>query len=287
MNLSWFKPFLRKTQQFAVKNAPGILMGMGTVGSITSVIFAIKATPAAWNAHADAVVEKTAKKIGKTAAETEWLITIDETEQEKLTIPETIKACGKFYIPAIGLELFSLGCFWGAHGIDVRRQAILAGLYSTAEEALREYQRKVQEMIGKDAEKEVRNAQAQDFVTQNPPPAQKTVILEDDTDLWWVVDGHYFRSNLMKIKAAQNDINHDMIQNMYASRADLYWLLDPEGKYIKPSGEDGQIGWSVDKLLVLEHDWGDGPDGKPVGIIRYTDKDGLEYPPQPGFSRMC
>lgn len=286
MNVRWIKPFLRKTQQFAVKNAPGILMGMGTVGSITSVIFAIKATPAANEAIWKAKTEKTADKYQMSVEDVKEKCDI-RNEYSKLSIIEATKVAGKFYIPAIGLELFSLGCFWGAHGIDVRRQAILAGLYSTAEEALREYQRKVQDMIGKDAEKEIHNAQAQDFITQNPPPAQKTVILEDDTDLWWVVDGHYFRSNLMKIKAAQNDINHGMIQNMYASRADLYWLLDPEGKYIKPSGEDGQIGWSVDKLLVLEHDWGDGPDGKPVGIIRYTDKDGLEYPPQPGFSRMC
>ena len=287
MDVTWVKPFLQRSKQFVIRNAPHILMAMGTIGSVNAVIFAIKATPAAWNAHADAVVEKTAKKLRKDAAETEWLITANKTEQEKLTIPETVKTCGKYYIPAVGLELFSLLCFWSAHGIDVRRQAVITGLYSTAEEALREYQRKVQEMAGKDGAKAIKNEIAQDYIDKNPPPVQKTVILPDDTDIWWAVDGHYFRSNLAAIKAAENKINHEMIQHMYASRADLYWLLDPEGKYLKPSGEDGMVGWSVDRLLCLDHDWGDGKDGKPIGIIRYVDDDGLEYLPTPGFSKMC
>lgn len=285
MNLAWVKPFLFRSKQFAVKNAPGILMGMGTVGTITSLIFAVKATPAAWNAHADAVVEKTAKKLEKDQAETEWLITAGKEKEEKLTIPETIKACGRFYIPAVGLELFSLGCFWGAHGINVRRQAILAGLYSTAEEALREYQRKVQESLGKETSKAIQESIAQDKVDRNPPP-QNTVILNDDVDMWCLIDGQYFRSSYLKIKEAQNDANHEMIQHMYISQQDLYWLLDPERRYLKGNGNSGLIGWNVDDLLYLDIDSVLGPDHKPCLSITYKTKDGFEYMPQPGFNNF-
>lgn len=286
MNFSWVGPLLNRGKQWAIKNAPHILMGMGTVGSVTSVIFAVKATPAANKAIWKAKTEKTADKYQMSVEEVKEKCDI-RNEYSKLSLVETAKVAGKYYIPAICLEVASLVCFWGAHGIDVRRQAVIAGLYSTAEEALREYQKKVQEMIGKDANKEIQNAVAQDYVDKNPPPVQKTVILPDDTDIWWIIDGQYFRSNLNQIKKVENDINHEMICNMYASRADLYWLLDPEKKYLRTKPEDGMVGWSVDDLLVLEHDWGDGPDGRPVGIIHYKDKDGLEYLPQPGYSRMA
>lgn len=282
MNLAWVKPLIFKSKQFVIKNAPGLLMGMGSVGTITSLIFAIKATPAAWNAHADAVIEKTSKKIGKDFEETEWLITSGKEEGEKLSIPETIKTCGKFYIPAAGLEVFSLLCFWGAHGIDVKRQAVLAGLYSTAEEALREYQRKMQESIGKDAEKAVRTSIAQDRIDKNPPP-QNTVILNDDTDLWCLIDGQYFRSSYLKIKEAQNDANHEMIQHMYISQQDLYWLLDPEKRYLRGGPNSGLIGWNVDDLLILDIESCLGPEHKPCLSISYKTKDGYEYLPKPGF----
>lgn len=285
MNLSWVGPLVNRGKQWAIKHAPGILMGMGTVGSITAVIFAVEVTPTASTSIRLVRTKKTAEKFHMTTAEVEEQCV--ESEYVKLTPMETVKAAGIFYIPAIGIELFSLLCFWGAHGIDVKRQAVIAGLYSTAEEALREYQKKVQEIVGTDVNEEIRNSVAQDYVNKNPPPVQKTVILPDDTDIWWIVDGQYFRSNLNQIKKVENDINHEMICNMYASRADLYWLLDPEKKYLRTKPEDGMVGWSVDNLLVLEHDWGDGPDGRPVGIIHYKDKDGLEYLPQPGYSRMA
>lgn len=264
MNLiAALKPFLRKTGELAVKHAPGILMGIGTVESILAVIFAIKATPDAQEA-----VER-AK---------------DESGVMKLTAAETVKVTARYYGPAAAMELLSLLCFWGAHGIDVRRQAVLAGLVTTAEEALREYQRKVQEMIGEKAEKEVRNAQAQDFVDRNPPP-QATYILDGDTERDYIYKGQYFRSTYFKIKEAQNMANHEMIQHMYFTESELMWLLDPDRKHLKPDSDSGMVGWNVDKLMELDISWATGPNHEPVGVITVYDQDGYRYDPQPGFSR--
>lgn len=280
MNFQWVKPMILKSEQFLVRNASHILMGMGTTGLVTTVIFAAQAAPKADRAIINERLNKTAKTL-----ENDGYHIKEPEELDKLTVQETVKTAGKFYIPTIGMGLFSLMCFWGAHGIDMRRQAILAGLYATAEQALQEYQRKVTELIGEKAEKEVKNAIAQDRVDALPPP-RETVILSDDAMMWCLIDNQYFRSSWLKIKEVQNDANHEMIQHMYISQSDLYWLLDPEHKYLKANKDSGQIGWNVDEMLYLDIDTPMGPDHKPILSISYRTKDGFDYPPQPGYSRM-
>lgn len=264
MNLIWLKPLLFKARGFMVKNAPHLLMGFGTAGSITSLIFAGQATPKAKDAIKAATDEK----------------------GEKLTLIEKTKAGGKYYIPAIGLEVFSLGCFWGAHGINVKRQAVLAGLYSTAEAAFKEYQKKVIEMIGDKQEKEIRGSIKQDFIDQNPPP-NGTIFLEKDTDRWCLYDGEYFPTSYLKLKDIQNQANHEMIQHMYISKSELKWLLDPDHKYLKTGTDDGQIGWSCDNMM--EFDIGSELDPmrhEPVLTLTIRDRNGYEYLPSPGFSSL-
>ena len=275
MNMAVINSFLRKTGQAVVKNAPHLLMGIGTVSSVSAVIFAAQATPAAKDAYYKA---KYSKGI-------DGGVEYECVDSVKLTIPETVKACGKYYIPAVSMEVLSLFCFWAAHGIDIRRQAVLSGLCATAQEALRDYQQKVKELIGDKAEKEVRNAVAQDKVDSLPPP-QNVVVMAEDTNLWCIIDGQYFLSNYLKIKSAENDANHEMIQHMYLSQTDLYFLLDPERKYLKPTENSGQIGWNVDEMLVLDVDTAFGPDHKPILSINYRTKDGYSYLPKPGYSRM-
>lgn len=280
MNFQWVKPMVLKGEQFLVRNASHILMALGTTGMATTVIFAAQAAPKAEHE----VMMKRLSKTSDTMIEGGNKMK-EQEELAKLTVPEWIKACGKIYIPTVGMGLFSLMCFWGAHGIDMRRQAILAGLYATAEQALQEYQRKVTELIGTKAEKEVKNAIAQDKVDALPPP-RETVILSDDSDLWCIIDSQYFRSSYLKIKEAQNDANHEMIQHMYISQSDLYWLLDPERKYLKPGPNSAQIGWNVDEMLYLDVDTAMGPDHKPILSVNYRTKDGFDYAPQAGYSRM-
>lgn len=281
MNFAWFKPAVMKSEQFLIKNASHLLMGMGTVFSVSAVISAVKMSETArYSVEAVKVDHYLREHPEHNPADT---VRLDQCR--KLTCWEWLKAVARFYGPAAAIEMLALFCFWMAHGIDIRRQAIWAGVAATAEEALREYQRKTQELIGEKAEKEVKNAIAQDKVDTLPPP-RETVILSDDAMMWCLIDNQYFRSSWLKIKEAQNDANHEMIQHMYISQSDLYWLLDPEHKYLNASKDSGQIGWNVDEMLYLDIDTPMGPDHKPILSISYRTKDGFDYPPQPGYSRM-
>ena len=281
MNMVILRTFFQRLWHGTVKNAPHILMGLGTATGISAVISAAKVTPQAWNTHADAVVKKTMARTGKDAAETEWLITSGKEKPEKLTVGEKIQACGKFYIPAISLELLSLLCFWSAHGIDVRRQAILAGLYSTAEEALREYQKKVQDTMGKEAEREVRTAIAQDHVDRDPNPI---MAFEADADVWCRYKGYKFRSNYNRLKEIQNEANQEMIKNLYFSERELLWMFDPDHKWIVPDSDSGHLGWNVDNLLYFDILPTMNADHTPGFEIDILDKDGRRNLPQAGYS---
>lgn len=258
-----------KTARAVVRNAPKILMGIGTTSSLLGLIFAVKASPAAMEDVQKAEYEKA----------------------EALTPLETAKACWKRYIPAGGMEALALICFWSAYKIDLRRQAVLAGLCTTAQEALCEYQRKVKDIFGEEVHKEIGNAVSQSNAERLPAPPDKNPIPPGNNDRWCTictggVTSPYFLSNYVKIKEAENDINHEMLLNMYASESDLYWLLDPDRRWLKTDGYSGQVGWDVDKLLVLEVRECDGPDHEPIYVISYKDKDGFDYIPQPTFSKL-
>lgn len=277
MNLTWVKPFLIRGRQWAIRNAPHILMAMGTGGSITAVIFAAKATPAAVQAKKDAEFEKT----DDSPEDNEGAVGIFKTDIQHLTPMETIKVCGKYYIPAIGMEVFSLLCFWGAHGIDVKRQAVLAGLYSTAEQALIEYQKKVVEMIGEKPEHEIRNAIAQDHIDKDPPPS---MLIDSDMDCWCYYKGYKFRSNYAQLKDIQNDVNKEMIDHMYISECDLLFMFDPDHRWVVPTKDSRLVGWTVDRLMEFDIMPILGPDHRPALEIEIRDKDGREYLPLAGYA---
>ena len=263
MNLAWVKSTLQSGTQIAAKHAPGILMGMGTVGVGTAVYISIKAGPKA-------------------------LYLIDEAEKEKgykdLTLQEKIKAAWKVYIPPVGIAAFSVLCFWAAHGIDLKRQAVVAGLYSTAEATFQEYQKKVIEVIGKEKHDLIREAVGEERIEKNPPPQQTPPAMPGvgGTDIWCNLYGKSFPSTYIKIKEAQNAFNQEMLTDgsgFTKSEAELYMLLDPSGNWLRPTQQNWDAMWSVDKLLYLHVD---NPFG-PILNVSYEDKNGLENRPKPSF----
>lgn len=280
MNLNWLTSLIRNGKQLAIKHAPGILMGMGSVGLGTSVIFAIKAGPKAVILTEKAEVEKARRNrrendLYADDAKTETVVLMEE-----LTPKEKLAATYKLYIPPVGMAVFSLLCFWAAHGIDIRRQAVVAGLYSTAETALQEYQKKVVEMLGEKQADEIRQSIGDDHTTKNLPPPPEDYDL--GSQKWCYLYGRRFPCSYNRIKEVQNEINDLMFREMYASEADLFYKLDPSGEWLRPDNAARLSGWTVDNMLVLRVN---NP-ASPILDIVYEDKNGLSYLPEPGYSQM-
>ena len=211
---------IRSGHQLIIKHAPGILMGMGTVGLGTAVALGIKAGPKAVILTEKAEIEKAKNSQ-------------DGALMEELTWQEKLKTLYPLYIPPVGMALFSLMCFWAAHGIDLKRQAVVAGLYSTAEATLNEYQKKVVEMMGEDQANQIRQSIGDDHAKESqqalPPPPED---FELGTRKWCYLYGRRFPCSYNRIKEAQNEINDQMFREMYASEADLFWKLDPTGEWL-------------------------------------------------------
>lgn len=277
MNLNWVTGLLRTGRQTVVKHAPGILMGVGTASVGFGVYYAIKAGPRVVTLVEEAEMEK-AKGLPPVIDENgrkKYVI------REKLTWQEKLKTTWPVYIPPVGLTIIGIGCFWGAHGIDARRQALLAVSCSTMEATLQEYQKKVIELMGEKEHRAIKEAIAEDKAEKSQiPESGANALLPGATDIWFNLDGITFPSSYLKVKEAENNFNHQLLNQMYMSKAELYWLLDPERRWLRPKNEDFHLGWSIDRMLVLRVE---NPFG-PVATITYEDKDGLDYPPKPGYT---
>lgn len=227
------------------RHSPEILVGIGITGMLTSTALAVKATPKA-------------------------IRLMNEAENEKngeLTTLETVKACWKPYIPAAVTAATSVACLIGASSVNAKRNAALAAAYTLSDTAFREYKEKVIETIGEKKEKIVQEKIAEDKM-KNDPVSKKEVIITDkgNTLCYDAVSGRYFRSDIDKIKKAVNDLNKQMLSDMYISMNDFYDILG-----MPRTSVGDQLGWNLDSgLLELDYSAQLAEDGTPCIVIDYS-----------------
>lgn len=241
------KEVLRTVGNFADKNAPEILKGIGISGTITSLVMAIKSTPRALEA-----IEREKARKG----------------ESKLTTWETIKCAGKYYIPCIATEILSLGCFAVGDHIGHKRTAALAAAYAISENALKSYTEKVIEVIGDKKELAVRSAVDKDIIAANPISKTEVVVTNHGKNLCFdATSSRYFLSSKQKIDDSVNIINKNLRDEMYIPLNEFYYLLGLE------SADCGDLlGWNIDKgYLVIKYTTQIAEDGTPALVLNYKD----------------
>lgn len=252
-----FKNIVGDVKATMVKNAPGILVGVGIVGMAGTTILAVKATP-----KAITLIE--AKK--------------HELKVEKLTPVETIKTTWKCYIPAAVTGITSTACLIGASSVSARRNAALATAYNITKVALNDYKDAVVETIGEKKEQAVRDTVAKKKVERDPVQNNEVVVTERGTTLCYdAVFGRYFRSDIDMIKRAVNELNRSIVTSMYASLNEFY---DEIG--LPPIEIGDKLGWNVDDGQI-EVDFSSqlAADGTPCLVISFN------VAPDYGYSKFC
>ena len=233
------------------KNSPQILTGLGCAGVVTTAILAVKATPKALRLVEDA-------------------IEFDSVAQEKYNrfgeLPglEKLKLTWKCYIPAGVVGITSIACIIGANTISTKRNAALAALYSLSEAAFREYQGKVVETIGKTKDRQIRDEVAKDKVLANPVGNHEVIFTgKGDVLCLDALTGRYFKSDIEKIRQSVNELNRDLLSEMWLSLNDLYYALDLPNTVL-----GDEMGWDIDRGLI-ELDYSSQLDehGTPVLVI--------------------
>ena len=217
-------------QTSLTKHSPEILTGIGIAGMVASTILAVQATP------------KAIKLI-----ETERELT--EANNEELTKMDKVKACWKCYIPAAVTGVMSIACLIGASSVNVKRNAALTAAYTLSDSALREYRSKVVETIGEKKEKTIKDKISEDQINSNPVTKHEVYITDKGDSLCFEpISGRYFKSDIDKIKKAENNLNKRIISDAFNSGVSLNDFYEEIGLPKTNMGEN--IGWSLDTGLI-------------------------------------
>ena len=218
----------KHVERVAVDNSPAILTAIGVTGTVTTAIFASKAS----------------FKAADIIREMESVEPVADDPKQRLL--DRTKATWQLYIPAVGVGTATIACIVFANQIGTRRAAAMAAAYSMSEKAFSEYREKIVEKVGEAKEQEARDEIAQERVERNPLGSQVIVVNDREVLCFDQYTGRYFNSDMETLKQAQNKINYRMIRENYASLNDFY---DCIGLDWVPTGDD--VGWNSDQMLEL------------------------------------
>lgn len=209
------------------RNGSTILTCLGAGGFVTTVVLAIKAAPKAHNKIFDAKIDKAQ---GMKRA---------DLELPKLTVLETVMACGKEYIPTVAVGTASLVCIFGANVLSRRQQASMAAAYTALVSAFEGYRDKVKTICGPDTDEMIMRAME-----------QEKQDAEDDRPPWDEVQTFYLECNGCAPKFFERTMEQVLKAEYEANR---YFILKGEmslNEFLQildlPEVENGDcIGWEA------------------------------------------
>ncbi len=220
--MSKLETFLKVAKEELSGHSPEILTGLGIAGMFGSVIFSIWATP-----KAEKAIEEKKKEVNK----------------EKLDVWETVGASWKYYIPAAVSFVGGAACIIGSDNISKKRTAAIAAAYSITETALTEYKSKVVESLGESKDEKVREQIIDDKIRENPPKSSEVIVTNKGETLFYeTISGRYFKSDIDKVRRAENELNRNMRSDIQISVNELYIML---GLPMTNEVND-QLGWDID-----------------------------------------
>lgn len=215
------------------ENSPIILTGLAIAGLVSTSVLAVKATPKAMEMLANERFDRNQRYI-------------IEGGDPNLSAYDAIRICYKCYIPAIAVGAVSICCIVGANSISSRRTAALAGVYAITETAFQEYQTKVAETIGERRELKVRDEIAADRIKANPTGTNEIIITgKGDLLCYDSLTGRYFKSSVEHIRRTVNDLNHQLLTDMFITLDELHTELGLSGTVL-----GGELGWHIDRGLI-------------------------------------
>lgn len=202
---------------------------------------------------------------------------------ENATWKDKFKAAGPIYLPAAGMLLLSCGCIVGGCAIGEKRTAIMAGLYSASEAALRRTEQEIVKCVGEEKAQEIHKAVADDILQDNPVKAREIVDTgKGDTLFLELLTGRYFRSNIDTVKNEIADFRMYVLSKEYGSVNDYCEYLG-----LKPAKLGDYHGWSLNKNIDVYFDAGNTDDGELCWIIRHLQEPVLYNGKEPRSYTEC
>ena len=186
-------------------------------------------------------------------------------EPDTLTTKEKVVKTWHFYIPAGVSAGLTIAAILSMHGVHAKRQAAILGLYSISERALNEYKDKVVEIVGEKKADDIREDIVKDRLEATPLKDSQVFITGTGENLCYdMLSGRYFKSDIETLRKAQNDLNVEVINGMYAAHNDFYRAVG-----LPPISLGEEYGWRSDHLMDLSFSTHLSEDGKPCLAVDY------------------
>lgn len=253
---------MEKIVHALAKNSPTLLTGLSVAGLVTTPVLAVRATPKALEIITNERLER---------ADKDKKFIYGSTPIPKM---EILKLTWKCYVSSAIMGGLTIACIIGAHALHLRKQAALAGACSLTVTALREYQAKVIETIGENKAREIKEEMYKDKL-RNDPVGSKEVLIAGQGEMlcYDVLSGRYFKSDIETVRKAQNDLNRDLMNEMWV---DLNAVYDALG--LPPTRLGAELGWSVnDSLIEFKFSTQIADNGAPCLVIDYEVTPGQDY----------
>lgn len=138
------------------KAAPTIMVTAGVGGMVGSTIIAVRQSPKAYPVYKTLQSELASAKSVREAFDEDRYSKSQYAKDIISLYSDATKGFLKVYWPAIALGVASIGLICGAHGIMIKRNAVLGAVLTATTKAFEEYRDSVRKELGEKRENELR-----------------------------------------------------------------------------------------------------------------------------------
>ena len=218
MNL---KATIKILEHTIAKNSPTILSGMAMAGTIMTGVLAVKA--------------------GKDAQKKRENLNPDATKTDII-----LAEAPCYILPTIwgGVTIF---CIFGANKVNAKRIAVLGSMLAASNQKVIDYKKAIDDMLPKSKATAIKDAVLQKEVDRASSKEDTPVILTGNGEYlcYDPQSGRFFRSDMESVRKAINNINEQLLREMFVTLNDLYYELK-----IPPIKLGNDLGWKTDKGLI-------------------------------------
>jgi len=248
-------------------NSGAILTGVAIAGTVSTAYLTGRAS-----FKAAKIIEQNSQEF-----DTEYNEITTETRvvgrPVELSTTKKIGLVWKLYIPPVVMGVTTITSIVAANRLASKKIAALTVASGISERALQEYKDKVVEKLGLKQETNVRDEIAQDRVNNNPPNSREVIITGNGEVLCYdMLTGRYFQGSAEAIKRAENQINFEILNHMYASLSEFYDMVG-----LPPTSYTDSVGWTGDKPVNVTISTTMSPDNRPCLAIDFEHQPMLDY----------
>lgn len=226
-----FERALLKTGLYLRRHSSTILTVLGAAGVVGTTVLAIKATPKA----VELIKEDSRKN--------------HDGDPYAYTKLEAVGSCWKCYVPTAIMGSVTITCIFGANVLNKHQQASLASAYALVNSSYKEYQNKLKELYGEEADQKIREAivieKAKDIHISSECLCCKCDLSVEDSgsepklfyDEW---SQRYFEATIEQVITAEYHLNRNFILRGCAMLNDFYEFLG-----LEETAVGSTIGWAI------------------------------------------